>query len=127
MKALVVDHDTELRDLLTYTLRRHGYAVVTASNAVQAIEHWRVQAPDLVLLEPALWSGDGLAVCRQIRQASATPVLLVTTRGSHDDVQQGLAAGASDYVLKPFSPRQLMARIQLILEHAERSDGAPAL
>jgi DNA-binding response OmpR family regulator len=116
MKALVVDHDAGLRELLATILRRHGYAVITAGDAAQALAHWRVHRPDLVVLEPALPHGDGLALCRHLCQATAMPVLLVSTHDSDAEVHQGLAAGASDYVRKPFSPQHLVARIQRLLQ-----------
>jgi len=123
MKALVVDPDPGLRHLLADLLHHHGYTVLMPSDAAQAMKHWRAHTPDIVLLEPVLPQTDGLALCRQLH-AATVPVLLVTTRDGDSEVQEGLAAGASDYVIKPFSPRQLIARIALVLRRAGQRAGA---
>ena len=121
MKALVVDDDLVLSDVLSFTLRREGYEVVTAHDGLAAIDRWRDESPDLILLDLNLPKLDGLSVCRRIRALSDTPIIILSVRGEEDDVVQGLELGADDYITKPFSPRQLVARAQAVL----RRSGAP--
>ena len=120
MKALLVDDDPDLVDLLTYALRREGYQVVTASDGQQALARWRGEQPDIVLLDGNLPKMDGFEVCRQIRHESTTPVILLTARGEEADVVRGLQVGADDYVTKPFSAKQLVARMQAVLRRSQR-------
>lgn len=115
MKILVVDDDRVLADLIAFTLRREQFQVIKAYDGQQALEQWAAEQPDFVVLDVNLPQVDGFTVCRQIRQQADTPILLLTVRGEEDDIVQGLELGADDYVLKPFSPRQLVARIQAIL------------
>lgn len=122
MKILVVDDDRVLADLVVFTLRRAGYQAVIASDAASALRRWAEDRPDLIILDinlpgtPELQ--DGFAVCRRIRAESDVPVMLLTVRSEEDDIVYGLEAGADDYLLKPFSPRQLVARIQAVLRRA---------
>ncbi len=113
--VLLVDDDADLRDLLARALGRAGYRVTTAADGRQALAQWRAEHPDLVLLDGNLPGIDGFEVCRQIRQKSDTPVILLTGRGEEAQVVQGLQVGADDYVTKPFSPRQLVARMEAVL------------
>lgn len=119
MKVLVVDDDRVLADLVVFTLRRAGNEAVVASDAVSAIRRWTADKPDLVILDINLpgTTGleDGFAICKRIRSESDTPIILLTVRGDETDIVHGLEAGADDYVLKPFSPRQLMARVQAVM------------
>ncbi len=122
MKALVVDDDLVLSDVLAFTLRREGYEVVTAHDGTDALERWQSESPDLILLDLNLPKLDGLSVCRRIRAVSDTPIIILSVRGEEDDVVTGLELGADDYITKPFSPRQLVARAQAVLRRA----GAPS-
>jgi DNA-binding response OmpR family regulator len=121
MKALVVDDDLVLSDVLAFTLRREGYEVITAYDGLAAIDRWRDESPDLILLDINLPKLDGLSVCRRIRALSNTPIIILSVRGEEEDVVKGLELGADDYVTKPFSPRQLVARAQAVL----RRSGTP--
>jgi DNA-binding response OmpR family regulator len=121
MKALVVDDDLVLSDVLAFTLRREGYEVITAHDGLAAIDRWRDESPDLILLDINLPKLDGLSVCRRIRALSDTPIIILSVRGEEDDVVKGLELGADDYITKPFSPRQLVARAQAVL----RRSGVP--
>jgi DNA-binding response OmpR family regulator len=121
MKALVVDDDLVLSDVLAFTLRREGYEVVTAHDGTDALERWQSESPDLILLDLNLPKLDGLTVCRRIRADSDTPIIILSVRGEEDDVVTGLELGADDYITKPFSPRQLVARAQAVMRRA----GAP--
>src|SRR5919199_5882742 len=115
MKVLLVDDDSDLLDLMHYALRREGYNVTTAADGQQALARWRGEQPDIVLLDGNLPKMDGFEVCRQIRHESSTPVIMLTARGEEADVVRGLQAGADDYVTKPFSAKQLAARVQAVL------------
>jgi DNA-binding response OmpR family regulator len=122
MKVLVVDDDRVLADLVSFTLRRAGYAVVIAGDATSAIRRWTEDQPDFVILDVNLPGTadlqDGFAICRRIRTESDVPIILLTVRGEEKDIVYGLEAGADDYVLKPFSPRQLVARIQAVMRRS---------
>ncbi|MBN1658327.1 MAG: response regulator transcription factor [Anaerolineae bacterium] len=121
MKALVVDDDRVLADVLAFTLRREGFDVVQAHDGAEAIERWTEHQPDLIILDVNLPRLDGFAVCRHIRRESDTPIVLLTVRGEEDDIIHGLETGADDYITKPFSPRQLVARAHAVLRRAART------
>src|SRR5512132_2276104 len=118
MKVLVVDDDRVLADLVSFTLRRAGYEVVIAGDAGSAIRRWTEDQPDFIVLDVNLPGTpelqDGFAICRRIRSESDVPIIMLTVRGEEKDIVYGLEAGADDYVLKPFSPRQLVARVQAV-------------
>lgn len=125
MKALVVDDDRVLADLVAFTLRREGFEVIQAQDGETAWERWLFEKPDIVILDvnlpkkvPAM---DGFAILRKIREKADTPVILLTVRGEEDDIVQGLKLGADDYVVKPFSPRQFVARIEAVLRRSGRN------
>jgi DNA-binding response OmpR family regulator len=124
MKILVVDDDLVLSDLVAFSLRRDGYSVLQAADGVTALKLWREHNPDLCIFDVNLpksvphW--DGFRLCQTIRQESNVPILLLTVRGDENDIVQGLEFGADDYVVKPFSPRQLLARVQSLLRRARQ-------
>lgn len=127
MKALVVDDDKVLADLVTFALRREGFEVVQAQDGESALQRWEQEKPDIVILDvnlpktvPAL---DGFTVLRRIREKSDTPIIMLTVRGEEDDIVHGLKIGADDYVVKPFSPRQFTARVQAVLRRATPGSG----
>lgn len=119
MKILVVEDDRVVADLVIFTLRRAGYEAVMANDAASAMLRYREDKPGLMILDVNLPGTpelkDGFAICRRIRQQSDVPIILLTVRGEEDDILNGLGAGADDYILKPFSPRQLVARIEAVL------------
>jgi DNA-binding response OmpR family regulator len=115
MKILVADDDADLLDVTTYALRREGYNIVTATDGQQAVERHLDERPDLVLLDLSLPRMSGFEVCRRIRESAATPIIMLTARNDDDNVVQGFLTGADDYVTKPFSHRQLVARIRAVL------------
>lgn len=121
MKALVVDDDRVLADLVAFTLQREGFQVIKAYNGAMALKSCRAEEPDLIVLDVNLPDSDGFTLCRQIRQETDTPIVMLTIRGDEDDVVRGLELGADDYVQKPFSPRQLVARIQAVLRRAGKA------
>jgi len=118
MKALVVDDDRVLADVLAFTLRREGFQVIQAYDGEAALRCWSQEQPDLIVLDVNLPKLDGFAVCRRIRSQADTPIVLLTVRDEEDDIIHGLELGADDYITKPFSPRQLVARVQAVLRRA---------
>lgn len=125
MRALVVDDDRVLADLVSFTLRREGFQVVQAQDGETALQRWIEEKPDIILLDVNLPKttplSDGFAVCRKIREKSDVPIILLTVREDEDDIVYGLQVGADDYILKPFSPRQLVARVQAVLRRSART------
>jgi DNA-binding response OmpR family regulator len=126
MKALVVDDDRVLADVVAFTLRREGFEVSKVYDGEAALQQWLEKQPDLIVLDVNLPKLDGFAVCQQIRQQDDTPILLLTVRDEEDDIVRGLELGADDYITKPFSPRQLVARAQAVLRRAGKKP-APAI
>ena len=127
MKALVVDDDRVIADLVAFTLRREGYQVSLAYDGPAALQRWQADRPDVIVLDVNLPGRDGFAVCQAIRQQQDhTPIIMLTVRGDEDDVVRGLQLGADDYIHKPFSPRQLVARVQAVLRRAG-TEIAPAV
>lgn len=118
MKILVVEDDLSLSDVLAFTLRRAGYEVVAAYDGLAALQLWQEETPDLIVLDLNLPKLDGLAVCRQIRSQGQTPIIMLSVRSGDEAVVQGLEMGADDYVVKPFSPSQLLARIRAVSRRA---------
>lgn len=112
---LIVDDDLALADVLVFTLRRAGFDTLLAHNGLDALELFARQAPDMVVLDWGLPGMDGLEVCTRLRAVSEAPILMLTVHQSDDDVVAALEAGADEYVAKPFSPRQLVARIRSLL------------
>lgn len=119
MKILVVEDDLSLSDIIGFTLRRAGFEVATAFDGEDALVAWADEAPALVLLDLNLPKLDGLTVCRRIRAESKTPIIILSVRGGDDAVVQGLELGADDYIVKPFSPSQLVARVRAVLRRVE--------
>jgi DNA-binding response OmpR family regulator len=123
VKVLVVDDDRELRELIGFVLRQAGYAVAEAADGPSAVARHAAEQPDLVLLDVNLPGFDGFEVCRRIRAASETPVMMLSVRGEESDQGRGLDLGADDYLTKPFSPKTLVARVRARLR---RSGDRPA-
>lgn len=126
MKILVVDDDPQLREVVTIALERAGFTVVTAFDGLGALRSAARDLPDLMVLDIGLPEIDGLEVCRRLRASSALPVLFLTALDDEVDRILGLELGADDYVTKPFSPRELVARIKSILKRTNGADAAAA-
>lgn len=126
MKALIVDDDRVLADVLAFTLRREGFEIVMAYDGEAAVQRFAEEMPDLVVLDVNMPRMDGFAVCRRIRGLADTPIILLTVRSEEDDIVRGLELGADDYLTKPFSPRQLVARVQAVLRRSRASRAAAA-
>ncbi|MEX2150117.1 MAG: response regulator transcription factor [Steroidobacteraceae bacterium] len=118
MKILVVDDDPDLLALVAFALTNAGYAVVKAADAGPALAAFDRELPNLVLLDINLPSGSGFDVCRNIRDRSPVPVMMLTVRGEEEDLVRALELGADDYLTKPFSPRTLLARVKALLRRA---------
>lgn len=125
MKALVVDDDRVLADVLAFTMKKEGYDVLMAHDGKTAIQRWKEDRPDLIILDVNMPRLDGFEVCRKIRQESDVPIILLTVRGEEDDIVKGLEIGADDYVVKPFSPRQLVARAQAVVRRVGQTPDTP--
>jgi DNA-binding response OmpR family regulator len=121
-RVLVIDDDEALNELLTEYLDRFGFAVRAVAHPEEGLRAFRMDPPDLVVLDLMLPGMDGLAVCRKIRETSRVPIVMLTARGDVSDRILGLELGADDYLPKPFEPRELVARIQAVLRR-----GAPEM
>jgi DNA-binding response OmpR family regulator len=117
---LVVDDEPTVRETLAENLQREGYRVVTASDGREALARFRGERPDLVILDVMLPELSGVEVCRIIRAESAVPILMLTAKDAEIDTVVGLEVGADDYVTKPFSLRELLARVRALLRRLEQ-------
>lgn len=111
-RVLVVDDDIALAEMLGIVLRGEGFEPVFCADGAQALQAFRDAKPDVVLLDVMLPGKDGIEVCRAIRAESGTPIVMLTAKGDTVDVVVGLESGADDYVVKPFKPKELVARIR---------------
>src|SRR4030065_115340 len=114
-RVLVVDDDLKTVELVKLYLNRDGYKVLAAYDGVEALRLARESRPDLIVLDLMLPGMDGLEVCRTLRDESDVPIIMLTARTTDEDKLTGLGLGADDYVTKPFSPRELAARVRAIL------------
>ena len=114
-KILVVDDEPQIRRVLRATLSAEGYAIVEARDGEDALAEFRRERPDLVLLDMNMPGPDGLETCRDLRAGSSVPIIMLTVRSSEKDKVRSLDAGADDYVTKPFSMEELLARIRAAL------------
>ena len=110
-KILVVDDEPNIQEVVGLYLRREGYDVLSAADGEEGLELYRQGRPDLVVLDLILPKLDGLEVCRRIQAGRRVPLIMLTARGEEADRVLGMGAGADDYVVKPFRPRELMARL----------------
>lgn len=128
MKILVVDDDRVLAEIMVFTLQRAGFEVIQAYDGASALRRWAGEDVDLIILDVNLPDRSGFAICEEIREQSDVPIILLTVRGEEDDIVHGLEIGADDYITKPYSPRQLVARAQAVLRRAaagSSQDGVP--
>ena len=125
--VLVADDDRKITDMLRRTLAYEGYEVLTATDGVEALGKARDLHPDLIVLDWMMPGLDGIAVARRIRAADRTPILMLTARDAVEDRVEGLDTGADDYLVKPFAPAELLARIRALLRRAEVTPGARPL
>jgi len=118
MKILIADDDHDLLALIAFTLTQSGFAVVKASDGLLALQLFKDESPDLVLLDINMPGANGFDVCAKIREQSNIPVMILTVRGEEEDLVKALELGADDYLNKPFSPRTLIARVKALLRRS---------
>ncbi len=118
-RVLVVEDEANLADTIAYNLRREGYEAATAGDGYSALDAAKTQHPDVVVLDLMLPGIDGLELCRRIRRSSAVPIIMLTARGDELDRVVGLEVGADDYLAKPFSMRELLARVRALLRRRD--------
>src|SRR3712207_3807754 len=123
MKVLAVDGDADLLDVMTYALRREGFAVAIATDAATALKRWAAERPDAVVLDLGLPRQGGFELCRRIRQEAGVPILLTSASGDEDELVRGLQLGADDFMTKPLSLKLLAARLRALLRR--RGDANP--
>ncbi|MEM7216017.1 MAG: response regulator transcription factor [Pseudomonadota bacterium] len=119
--VLVVDDDAHIVDVIGFALQKSGHTFTVARNGQDALDQYTPNRDDLIVLDVGMPEIDGLEVCRQIRKSSETPILFLSARDEEIDRILGLEIGGDDYVTKPFSPRELMARISVILKRTQNS------
>jgi DNA-binding response OmpR family regulator len=122
-KILVVDDDANVRDLVTLYLQKEGLVPIAASNGEEALKLVTQHSPEVIILDLMLPGMDGLEVCRNLRRVSDTPIIMLTAKGEESDRIVGLELGADDYVVKPFSPRELVARVKAVLRRGKAPAG----
>jgi DNA-binding response OmpR family regulator len=125
-RILVVEDEAIVAEVVERFLRREGYETMVVGDGRQALSALGNFIPDLIVLDVMLPEVDGLEVCRQVRSRGETPIIMLTARGEETDKVLGLGLGADDYVTKPFSPRELAARVQAVLRRAKSQPGADA-
>ena len=118
-KVLVVDDDAHIRDVVCFALRREGFDTLEASTGQAAVEKFEAEQPDLIVLDVLMPEGDGIAVCKQIRQSSIAPIIFLSSKDAEADRIKGLDIGGDDYVTKPFSVRELIARVKAALRRID--------
>ena len=123
---LVVDDEPNIREVVGLSLRREGHSVIEASDGESALRLARQHAPDLVVLDLMLPKLPGLEVCRRLQSERRTPVIMLTAKSEENDRIIGLGVGADDYIVKPFSPRELVARVEAVLRRVAPQPDAPA-
>ena len=121
--VLVVEDEPQMRKFIRASLSSHGYRVIEADRAAQAVALMTSHNPELVLLDLGLPDGDGIDLTRQIREWSRVPIVVLSARGREDDKVTALDAGADDYLTKPFGVNELLARMRVALRHAQTSGG----
>lgn len=122
---LIADDNPQLLNILSSAARREGFQAATALDGRQALESFRAQTPQIVLLDVMMPEMDGFQVCREIRRESNVPVIMITARGEDFEKIMGLDIGADDYIVKPFSPGEVMARVRAVLRRVDRGPEEP--
>ena len=123
-KILVIDDDPNICDMLRLYLEKENYEVKIASDGAEGVTHFKLYEPDLVLLDIMLPKKDGWQVCREIREISARPIIMITAKGEVFDKVLGLELGADDFIVKPFEMKELSARIKAVLRRYTSHDAA---
>ncbi len=129
-RILIVEDEADIRELIAFNLEREGFETITAEDGVQGIELARAHKPDIILLDVMMPKKDGFQVCRELERDAHTahiPIIMLTARGEEVDRIVGLELGADDYVVKPFSVRELILRIRVILRRQQQAQTSPSL
>ncbi|MCD4672901.1 MAG: response regulator transcription factor [Anaerolineaceae bacterium] len=121
-RILVVDDEPLYRHLVTVNLEKEGYEVITANNGEDALEMVSVRHPDLIIMDVMMPKLDGITACERIHQFSNVPIIMLTAKGEEQDRVRGLNVGADDYVVKPFSATELVARVRAVLRRTQSSE-----
>lgn len=119
IKILIVDDEINICELVRLYLEKEGYITAIATNGIQAVDMFKSDSFDMILLDIMLPGKDGWQVCREIRASSDTPVIMITAKGETFDKVLGLELGADDYIVKPFDPKELVARVKAVLRRSE--------
>jgi len=120
-KILVAEDERDIRDLIGFTLRFAGFEVLLADNGIEAIEKAPLEQPDLIILDVRMPKMTGYEACRQLKKnpaTSAIPIVFLSAKGQEDEIKQGLASGALEYIVKPFTPDELVNQVKDILQRA---------
>ncbi len=125
-RILVVEDEKAIREAVCAYLEKEGYWVTAAADGIAAIDEFDKHQFDVVVLDLMLPKASGEEVCQTIRESSDVPIIMLTAKGELEDRVAGLELGADDYLVKPFSPRELVARVRALLRRAQRERGAPA-
>jgi len=121
-KVLVIDDDVNICELIRLYMEKEGFEVLTIYNGIKAIESFKTFAPNIVILDIMLPGADGWQVCREIRQISNIPIIMLSAKGETFDKVLGLELGADDYIVKPFEPKELVARVKAVLRRYEHRE-----
>jgi len=128
-KIIVIEDEADILEVIEHNLSREGYAVFSATNGDRGLQMVKSEAPDLVLLDLMLPGMDGIEVCRKLKSNNTTkhiPIIMVTAKGEESDIVLGLGIGADDYVVKPFSPKELVSRVKAVLRRGYLKDDEEA-
>jgi phosphate regulon transcriptional regulator PhoB len=126
LKALIVDDELPILEAVAYNLRKEGFVSLMAADAEECMEVVRKEKPDIIILDVMLPTASGFEICRLLRKQSSIPIIMLTARADESDRVIGLELGADDYVTKPFSMRELMARVKTVLRRTENAASPPA-
>ena len=121
-KILIVEDEANIRELLRLYLEREGYTVLEAENGVEGVKLWKSEKPDMLLLDVMMPVMDGWAVCKEIRQTSDVPIIMLTAKGETNDRVNGLEMGADDYIVKPLDMREVIARVRAVFRRMAPDD-----
>jgi DNA-binding response OmpR family regulator len=122
IKVLIIDDNRQITSILEEYAKKEGYETVIATDGKEGISKFETEKPDIILLDVMMPKIDGFEVCREIRKSSQVPIIMITARGEDFEKIMGLEIGADDYMVKPFSPGEVMARIKAILRRISRDD-----
>ena len=121
-KVLIVDDDEHIVELIKLYMDKEGFDTVTANNGKKAVELFKSEAPAIVILDVMMPEMDGWQVCREIRRVSNIPIIMLTAKGETFDKVLGLELGADDYMVKPFEPKELLARVKAVLRRSDTKE-----